>query len=87
MTLSLENKGFTDEKMRKQYTFILLNSKTSTLLSKIKRGHSMNCVSNLILCPKFSKHWICVRKSVKTAVFTLANLKERRIPWQTEKEI
>ena len=34
----------------------------------------------MFFCPKFSKHWICVRKSVKTAVFTLANLKERRIP-------
>lgn len=44
MTLSLENKGLTDEKLRKQYTFILLNSKTSTLLSAIKRGQTNACV-------------------------------------------
>ena len=62
VTLILENKGLTDEKLRKQYTFILLNSKTSTLLSKIKRGHSMNCVSNLILCPKYSEHYFEVVK-------------------------
>lgn len=45
MTLSLENKGFTDEKMRKQYTFIFFNSKTSTMLSAIKRGKTNACVA------------------------------------------
>ena len=62
MTLSLENKGLTDEKLRKQYTFILLNSKTSTLLSAIKRGHSMTCINNMILCPKYSEHYFEVVK-------------------------
>lgn len=62
MTLSLENKGLTDEKLRKQYTFILLNSKTSTFPTVIKREHYMASVSNLILCPKFSEHNIEVVK-------------------------
>lgn len=49
MTLSLENKDFTDEKLRKQYTFILLSSKTSTLFSKIKRGQTNACVVRNVL--------------------------------------
>ena len=46
----------------------------------IKRGQIDACFNNLDFGPKFSKHWICILKSVKTAVFTTQKNKERRIP-------
>ncbi|MBR3996635.1 MAG: hypothetical protein IKI97_15320, partial [Clostridia bacterium] len=49
----------------------------------IKRGQTNACFNNLDFGPKFSKHWICIRKSVKTERFyhhtPTQKIKERRI--------
>lgn len=65
ITLSLENQGFIDEKYRKQYTSAILNFKTPTLFSVIKRGQGVLALYRIYFRPKISQSYICRLTRVK----------------------